>query len=145
MANTVDIPFASRFWTLILEGRKTWTSRTKRYGEPGDLLRAFPHTEKQVMLRLDKVFRAQLRTVAADHYGEPQEGCASEQDFIALWVELHPRRGWNPGQWVWVHVFHRDHGWDRQVGTISESVKHLHREISEHITPDVEIRKEPIA
>ena len=95
----VDIPFKARFSLPMLRGEKTWTSRTRRYGKPGDTFEAFDNE-----FIIDKIERRTLWDVA-DHW--KQEGCYSRQDFIDLWKNLHRKKGYLPGQRVYVHIFRR--------------------------------------
>jgi len=95
----VNIPFKERFREPMIKGAKTWTSRTKPYGKPGDTFDVFGHTFEIV-----KTQRRILDDVA-EHYNE--EGCASREDFVELWKKIHPRKGFNPWQRVYVHIFRR--------------------------------------
>jgi hypothetical protein len=36
-----------------------------------------------------------------------EEGCESREDFIQLWQKIHPRKGYDPYQQVYVHIFRR--------------------------------------
>jgi len=93
------IPFYERFRKPMLDDVKTWTSRTKWYGNIGDTFEIFGH-EFEIVDR----FRASLNYVAL-HWIE--EGCESREDFIQLWKQIHPRKGFDPTQRVFVHVFRR--------------------------------------
>jgi len=95
----VEIPFLPEFKPVMLDGTKTWTSRNKRYGKPGDTFRVFGH-EFEIL----KVERRALWDVA-DHYKE--EGCTSDVHFMKVWCKIHPRKGWHPYKRVYVHVFRR--------------------------------------
>lgn len=95
----VQIPFKSRFEEPMLKGVKTWTSRTRRYGKPGDTFEAF-NNEFEIL----KIERRPLEDVA-DHWAE--EGCINKLDFIELWIRLHARKGFLATQRVYVHIFRR--------------------------------------
>jgi len=43
--------------------------------------------------------------VANEYYLE--EGCKTSSDFVEVWKQIHPRKGFQPSQMVWVHVFKR--------------------------------------
>lgn len=102
----VLIPFAPDMEDAVLDGIlledgrrvfKDWTSRRKVYGRSGDLFHLRHHTYEIV-----EVFKATLAEVAEHH---EREGFRSKEAFIARWRELHPRRGYDPEERVWVHVF----------------------------------------
>ena len=95
----VKIPFKPRFKKPLLDGTKTWTSRTKQYGLPHDIFEAFGEIFEIIDINL------LLLSVVADHWKE--EGCTSRQDFIELWEKIHPRKGYDPSQIVRVHIFRR--------------------------------------
>lgn len=94
----VKIPFKPDFENALLFGNKTWTSRTKRYGDKGDSFEAFGAT-----FLIEKVFKESLGNIASYHFKE--EGCGSRQEFINIWRKIHPRKGFDPSQMVWVHQF----------------------------------------
>jgi hypothetical protein len=52
---------------------------------------------------LTSVRPKKLRQVAHELWEE--EGCKSESDFIEIWKGIHPRKGWDPEQFVFVHEF----------------------------------------
>lgn len=91
------LPFLPEFVPKILSGLKTMTSRTKRYGEAGEVL-----DSPAGKLRLRAVTRVRL-DVVLEFYR--QEGCQSPQEFIDIWKRIHPRRGFLPNELVWLHEF----------------------------------------
>ena len=93
------LPFKERFRHPILAGRKVCTARTKRYGEPGDVLR----TSFGFYVLLEKVCQHTLRDVRDNFWAF--EGLASPGEFEAIWKEIHPGRGFDAGQTVWLHTF----------------------------------------
>jgi hypothetical protein len=99
----VKIPFLPRFKEPMLKGTKTWTSRTKRYGEPGDTFDAFDN-EFEIL----KVERRTLEDIL-EHWKE--EGCSSKEDAVEVWRRLHPRRGFDRSFYLserlYVHIFRR--------------------------------------
>ena len=95
----VKIPFYARFKEPLLNGTKTWTSRTKRYGKIGDTFDAFGAT-----FAITDIKHWHLSFVT-NHWKE--EGCESREDFIQLWQKIHPRKGYDPYQQVYVHIFRR--------------------------------------
>ncbi len=94
----VHIPFREQFKTLMLAEQKTCTSRTKRYGNMGDTFDAFGFT-----FELTNVFRASLGSVAQLLFYE--EGFLDPKAFVICWKEIHPRKGYNPNQEVYIHSF----------------------------------------
>ena len=93
----VKIPFKAEFKDRILSGRKTCTSRTKKYGEVGDTFDAFG-----AEFILDKVLRVNLNFVAYNFYKE--EGFEAPAQFIVCWNKIHPNL-WDNQLLVWVHFF----------------------------------------
>lgn len=92
------IPFRADMAQAIREGRKTMTTRTKRYGHPGDVL-----DSPAGLIRLERVERVPLEQVATMYYH--QEGLKSAAEFRLGWAELHPRNGFDPDQMVYLHEF----------------------------------------
>lgn len=96
----VKVPFNPRFEGVMRSGRKTWTSRTRRYGAVGDRFPAFGMT-----FEIKTQFPMLLGVVAREHFWE--EGFESPEEFSAFWKLLHPRKGFVPEQKVVVHGFRR--------------------------------------
>ena len=96
----VNIPFMEQFREPMLDGTKTCTSRTKKYGKEGDTFEAFG-----VMFEIQRVYRLPLRIVASRLYTD--EGFNQPKDFINIWRRLHSRKGYDPEQRVNVHFFKR--------------------------------------
>lgn len=95
----VKLPFKPRFKEPMLQGTKTWTSRTRRYGKRGDTFEAFGHE-----FLIEKVERRTLLDVA-DHWRD--EGCDNKHDFVTVWESIHRRKGFVLHQRVYVHIFRR--------------------------------------
>jgi len=98
----VQIPFRPEFREVMLNGIKTMTSRTKPFGKEGDTFPAFG-----AEFRLKYVFRELLRYSAVNW---EMEGAKSKEDFIRIWNEIHPRKGFDPFQSVWVNIFEKIEG-----------------------------------
>jgi len=94
----VTIPFQPEFEELMLEGRKTATTRTKWYGRPGDRFMAFGHTFVLIEVRRLKVGQV------ADRFFE-REGFRSPDEFLRCWRSLHPRIGEAYSRTVYLHLF----------------------------------------
>lgn len=102
----IYIPFAKwSLWRLLL-GVKTATTRTKTYGSPGDW---FEVDFSQIGLDVTKTYRlvdikfVPLLEIVTRWYKE--EGCLTPEEFIDIWNEIHPKRGYDPEQNVNLHLF----------------------------------------
>lgn len=95
----IRLPFKYRFKKPLHDDVKIWTARNKIYGTIGDTFDAFGKT-----FIIDLIFKMKLDDVA-DHYVE--EGCSSRKEFIKVWKQIHPRKGFIPEHKVYVHAFHR--------------------------------------
>jgi hypothetical protein len=100
MTECIVIPFMAEFEERMLAGKKTATTRTKKYGGVGDLFSAFNHT-----FQLIKVCKVYLQDVCSTSY--QQEGFNNQSEFIECWKQLHPKKGYVPEQEVWYHEFKR--------------------------------------
>jgi hypothetical protein len=94
----ITIPFQERWRDAILDGSKSSTTRTKRYGRTGDTFEAFGAD-----FELASIEKMTLEDVSETLHEE--EGCGSPAEFRALWAKLHPRKGFVPHQSVYVHRF----------------------------------------
>lgn len=79
---------------------KTATTRSKRYGEIGDI-----HSVVGLSLWLETIYQARVTLGFVARYFWRHEGAISEEDFIKVWVEIHPKKGFDPNQKVWLHLF----------------------------------------
>jgi hypothetical protein len=91
-------PFSAEFKEVMLNGKKTKTSRNKKYGEAGDTFKAF-----KKKFTLVEVKKEMLEDIAENYFRE--EGFETPEEFIKKWKELHTRKGWIPDQLVYVHEF----------------------------------------
>ena len=98
----VEIPFLPEFEKAMQTGKKTATTRTKRYGYPGDWFEAFGKA-----FVLTEVYLVRLGTVARSCYQE--EGFNSDLEFIVCWERLHLRKLFCIDQKVYFHKFKRNH------------------------------------
>jgi hypothetical protein len=94
----IKIPFNAWSQERMRSGKKTMTSRTKKYGKPGDTFEAGGQR-----YRLTELYRFPLNQVAMTCFKD--EGCESPREFQKVWESIHPRKGWVPEQVVWVHEF----------------------------------------
>lgn len=97
------IPFLDRFKKPLNQGTKTMTSRTKRYGQPGDRFIAFA-----MRFEITHVDELTLGEVAEHYFLE--EGVSSPEEFKQVWAEIHPKKGFDADQFVYVHTF-KQIGW----------------------------------
>lgn len=96
----VEIPFLERWREAMLAGEKTCTSRTKKYGNPGDTFEIFG-----TLFELKAVNKVELGWVTFAFH--EAEGCSTAREFTDVWCELHPGRGWHPFEKVYLHYFRR--------------------------------------
>jgi len=75
----ITIPFNDWSMKRLRGYRKRATSRNKRYGNVG-------------------------LAFVRDHFYH-EEGCDSEDEFIAIWNEIHPRKKFDDEHKVWLHLF----------------------------------------
>ena len=96
----VKIPFKDRFDEKLLNGKKSTTARTKRYGGEGD---EFERAGGR--FKLMSVTSMKLIDVASCFWDV--EGFDSMEEFIEFWKKIHPGKGYVPEQRVFLHVFER--------------------------------------
>lgn len=99
----VWIPFQDCWKDKMLTGRKTVTSRTKRYGDIGDTFQCFG-----AVFRFVDVSKQSLIHVETHLFD--LEGCDSPEQFRRVWEQLHPRRGYIDRDRVYVHRFEKVKG-----------------------------------
>lgn len=58
-----------------------------------------------VDFQVDRMEKHELQYVAENLY--EKEGFEQPDQFVEIWKEIHPCKGWQPQQVVWVHFFHR--------------------------------------
>jgi len=95
----IQIPFKDEFREALASGRKTATSRFRKYGNPGDLFEGLEMT-----FELTNVDRVPLGNVAESFYSA--EGLSSPDDFRHVWAGIHPKRT-DPSLLVYLHQFKR--------------------------------------
>ena len=92
----INLPFLPEFQPRLLDGKKTCTSRNKKYGNPGDRFQAFGEWFEFTGVKSKK-----LRDVEFFYYAE--EGFNAPLEFRDCWCRIHPRAGWTPDKKVWMH------------------------------------------
>jgi hypothetical protein len=100
MPKKIDMPFLRESKEAMVSGKKRASTRTRRYGYPGDWFKQFGRT-----FILTSVQRTFLDIVVRDRYLE--EGFASPSEFIECWDRLHPRVPYaeRPTRVVFYHRF----------------------------------------
>lgn len=96
----IKIPFKKEFRQALLDGKKTKTSRNKKYGDLGDTFDIFDG-----VFKITAIEKQPLEKVATQWYAE--EGCDSPAAFRDIWIKLHPIKGFEAEKDVFVHTFTR--------------------------------------
>jgi len=96
----IKIPFNDWSRARLAAGKKSCTSRTKRYGDPGDTFKV-----DGVEYHLTDVTHDLLADVKRYFFAE--EGCATPEEFERIWDQIHPRKRFNGISRVWLHQFKR--------------------------------------
>ena len=94
----IDIPFNDWSRERLRDGRKSCTSRKKKYGVPGDLFEVGGTTYQ--ITNIEKQSLAHVAVILHD-----QEGADNHDEFVQVWESIHPKRGYNPTDIVYVHFF----------------------------------------
>jgi len=94
----IKIPFNEWSKKRLLNQSKKATSRNKKYGDVGDVF-----TVDGFIYELELVIKVPLWFVSEDLY--KSEGAKSSEEFINVWEDIHPRKGFRPFDKVWYHHF----------------------------------------
>jgi len=94
----IALPLQARWRPKVLDGTKTTTVRTKRYGAPGDTFEVEGALFALVAVEAMSLGEARERVWR-------EEGMGSPEEFERVWAENHPARGFRPADAVWVHRF----------------------------------------
>jgi hypothetical protein len=100
-----QLAFLPRFRVPILNGIKTQTARISRHGiEQGDEILAISNKKPFARLSIKNIERRTLGSFDEDD--AYREGLPSLAEFITVWKQIHPRKGFDPNQKVDVlHFF----------------------------------------
>lgn len=99
--NIVELRFKPYWRNALLTGKKVCTTRTSKYGNPGDYFTAF-----WAKFKITAVHRVKLSTVR-DYYWE-KEGCTSPAHFESVWCSIHPAAMFKPDLIVYLHEFKKE-------------------------------------
>ena len=94
----IKIPFNQWSKNRLVNQTKKATSRYQKYGKVGDTFKV-----DGVEYELELVIKLPLWFIAEDLYHS--EGAKSVEEFVAVWREIHPKRGYKPYDEVWYHHF----------------------------------------
>lgn len=100
----IEIPFREDMALAVTSGRKVCTTRSDRYGDVGDTFKV-RWEAIETRLVLTHVERKTLSYVAT--FLHDPEGFETAREFIGIWNEIHPRKGFDPQALKWVHWFER--------------------------------------
>ncbi len=96
------VPFNSWSKERLDMGSKVATSRNKRYGDMGDYFEV-DFGNRSRIYKITHVVEVPLSVVKQFFWRE--EGCNSSKEFVEVWEDIHPRKGFVPDQEVWLHLF----------------------------------------
>ena len=99
----IFIPFNTWSKKRLYANHKTATSRNKKYGDVGDTFTVEVSDMNFRQFELTHIERVTLSFVRDKYYFD--EGCESEDQFIQIWNEIHPRKKFDDEHKVWLHCF----------------------------------------
>ncbi len=99
----VDIPFNDWSKDKLESRKKTATTRTEAYGSSGDVFKVELKNGQTRYYMIWGIFHVPLQTVKNCFYRI--EGCESEGEFLSVWEDIHPRKGYEPDWLVHLHIF----------------------------------------
>ena len=98
MSNEIKIPFRDDMVKACLHEGKRCTTRYKKYGETGDRFLVGSR-----WFVITNVARVRLKKVMERYY--LAEGFSTMGEFVDVWTQIHPKRGFRMEDMVWVHFF----------------------------------------
>jgi len=114
----IKIPFNGWSEERIKDGTKFATSRNKKYGDKGDYFRL---DGLDWLFTIDFVVKVPLWFVRAWLW--KTEGADSPEEFVRVWKQIHPRKGWIEEQEVWYHVFTIEYDVERNISKLERQGK----------------------
>ena len=100
---TINIPFNKWSRERILSGQKTCTSRSKKYGQESDQFQVIHGPNHSTVHNMMMIMQLPLSFVR--DFLWHGEGANSPFEFVQIWKEIHPRRGFVEEDLVYVHFF----------------------------------------
>lgn len=95
------MPFLKEFEEGLRIGFICASARTRKYGNVGDRISAFGIT-----FVIERLHYIPLEMVATHYF--LMCGCESPKHYKKVWGRLHHRKGFDPKQRVWLHIFHKE-------------------------------------
>jgi len=99
----IDIPFNEWSIEKLTAGIKRATTRTKKYGEPGDIFPVKLNNGLTATYQLDFVVQLPLWFIA--RYLHKTEGADIQKEFEDVWHGIHSRKKWTGHELLWYHYF----------------------------------------
>jgi len=96
----ISIPFREDFKDKMLDGTKCKTTRSKKYGESGDIFKIFGATFQLVDVEKKPLGRIFL-------WDYEDEGFETMAEFIQVWKEIHPKAEIDIEKKFYLHSFKR--------------------------------------
>jgi hypothetical protein len=96
--NFVYIPFLEYWEKKMLNGEKIATTRVRQYGKIGSYFKIF-----NTVFQITDIKKIALRIVRDKYY--MKEGCDTSEKFESIWTNIHYKKGFDPEQLVFLHVF----------------------------------------
>jgi hypothetical protein len=96
----IEIPFMKDFYNKLRYENKTATTRNKAYGEVGSIFKV-----NELWFEITHIIHLPLSVVKKHFFLE--EGFESPDEFEKCWKKLHPMKGYDPSQNVYLHLFRR--------------------------------------
>jgi len=102
MSKEISIPFRDDMKVAMATSLKICTTRNKKYGDPEDYF-MFWFNNMIFKCTLTRVEKNELGFVARWLFAP--EGFQEPHEFVDIWTELHPRKGFVDTQVAWTHWF----------------------------------------
>ena len=104
MSKVVQIPFIPELEEKLVLGKVLMTSRTRRYGDPGDTF-TIEYLKRPHNFKILGVIKLELEVVAREFHEE--HGFKTPNHYREAWKKLHPKKGFIGNKVVTTHIFRR--------------------------------------
>lgn len=104
MSKEVKIPFIPELEPKLAKGEVVMTSRTRRFGDPGDTF-TIEYKKELYHFKILGVIRLELEVIAREFHEE--HGFKTPKDYRNAWKGIHPHKGFIGNQYVTTHIFRR--------------------------------------